>query len=82
MARMLAASEEYDGRFLPYSLRPYNVIVQTEVPRWKSMEPESTCRVKVDTDWKIDTKAWEHYKERFKDKYPKAMQVLTAEIER
>lgn len=87
MECLLKVAEENDypgreGEFVVYSIRPYKLHIQTEVPQW-SHQPDRLCRVKIDlgSKWGIDLAVWARYNTLFADKYPKAMAKLSAQIE-
>lgn len=90
MERLLAVAENNDfkgreGEFVPYSIRPYKLQIQTEVPKWSfEKDKNMLCRIKIDLgkNWEIDTEMWERYKTKFASKYPKAIGAIAKYVDK
>lgn len=88
MERLLEIAEKNDlegrqGEFMPYSVRPYKLKIETEVPRlgFESYK-DMLCRIKISLGekWEIDSTIWERYKTKFASKYPKAIKAISVAI--
>lgn len=82
----VAEKNDYPGRegeFLPYSVRPYKLVIEEEVPKWSfEKDKDMLCRVKVSLtkNWEVDQDIWKRYKEKFSSKYPKAIADIEKDI--
>lgn len=78
MEQILKAAEKNDGKFYgaTFGVKPYNIIVtlDNEDKIW------GYEKIKLETDWKIDWNRWNYWKNKFKDKYPKAIAVMEEDI--
>jgi len=79
MESMLSVIEENDGKFIAYgNFLPYKIVVIQNEARWnfdknKSDIEQEKCRVRIDIIWETDLEAWDRYKKKFGDKYPKSI---------
>jgi hypothetical protein len=87
MEKLLKLSEENningnEGEFLPYSIKPYRLLIEKEVPKW-TFESDNLCRIKISLgkDWIIDQEIWNRYKSKFSEKYPNAINAIKKYID-
>lgn len=81
MEELLKVAEKKDypgheGEFLPYSIKPYKLRFSYEVPLLSfSKYKDSLYRILIDlgNKWEIDEDIWKRYKDKFQEKYPKAI---------
>jgi hypothetical protein len=83
--RLLSLMEKANGEQLAFSVMPYQIIVQENVPRWDSLDKNKSdiekdmCRVKIgfSKKWKIDPITWQRWQDKFGTKYPKAIKTIS-----
>ena len=84
LEKYLRLIEENDGQQISYSVMPYKIIVEENVPKYENMDKDKSelekemCRVKISfpKKWEIDMELWERWYKKFKDKYPKSIKTI------
>lgn len=86
LEKYLDLMEKADGKQLSYSVLPYRLIVEENVPRWnlddkKSEIEKEMCRVKISfpKKWEIDTELGKRWIKKYENKYPKAIATIKQE---
>lgn len=78
----LKLMEEAGGSQLRYSVMPYKILVEENVPRWYLEDTENIntemCRVRVSfpKKWEIDFQMWDRWQKKFGGKYPEAIKTI------
>lgn len=80
MERILREAESNDGEFLgsAFGVKPYQIVVQTDVVD----KLYGYRKVVIDTNWNIDEERWNYWKEKYGEKYPKAIAEIKSKVER
>lgn len=87
MEQILKVSEENDGEFIAYwACLPYKFKLLQNESRWscdksKSELEQDQVRLRPEIVWEIDIDAWNRYKAKFEEKYPKSIAVMKKRIE-
>jgi len=83
LEKYLKIMEEAGGKQLSYSVMPYTIIVEENIPSWNFEDDKSDieremCRVKLSfpKKWEIDNELWDRWQKKFGDKYPKAINII------
>ncbi|MFW6016640.1 MAG: hypothetical protein ACOCRK_09390 [bacterium] len=88
MNHMLKVIEENNGKFIAYwNFLPYKFkVIQNDFEydfyRKKGDIEGSKARLAICIVWEIDTVAWERYKKKYADKYPKSIAKMQEKIDK